>query len=134
MLGVILKTCLFQSYCLSFYSGALWRLSSGQIAAYNNCVSHTAIVHLVAELESVYNLLHHRFLKFACKALSHDSVLVQSALSALLIESCSNFIGIIFCMVHTTPEFIMTTKDSVVKLFGKSVPLTFMALTNLNSI
>ena len=29
------------------------------------CESHTAIVHLVAELESVYNLLYHRYLKFA---------------------------------------------------------------------
>ena len=64
----ILKTHLFQSYCLSFYGGALWRLSSRQIEAfevsYNNIwslprVSHTAIVHLVAELESVYNLLYH---------------------------------------------------------------------------
>ena len=28
----------------------------------------------------------------------------------------------------------MTTKDSVVKLFVKFVPLTFMALSNLNSM
>ena len=34
-------------------------------------VSNTAIVHLV---ESVYNLLYHRFLKFAYRALNHDSV------------------------------------------------------------
>ena len=73
----ILKTCLFQSYCLGFYGGVLWHLSSRQIKAlevsYNNilcriwslpCVSHTAVGHLVAELDSVYNLLYHRFLKF----------------------------------------------------------------------
>ena len=66
----IFKTRLFQFYCLSFYGGALWRLSSRQIKAlevsYNNTfhriwslprVSHTAVVHLVAELESVYILL-----------------------------------------------------------------------------
>ena len=39
------------------------------------------------------------------------------------VESCCNVIGYIqFCTVHITPEFIMTTKDSVVKLFVKSVP------------
>ena len=27
----MLKTCLFQSYCLSFYHGALWHLSSGKL-------------------------------------------------------------------------------------------------------
>ena len=79
----------------------------------------------------MYNLLYHRFLKFACKALNHDSVLVQSVLKCS-VESCSNFIGYNF--LYGTPEFIMTMKDSVVKLFVKSVPLTFMALSNLNSI
>ena len=41
-------------------------------------VSHTAIVHLVAELESVYNKLYYRYLKFACKTLvlNNDSMLV----------------------------------------------------------
>ena len=50
----ILKTCLFQSYCLGFYGGVLWHLSLRQIKAlevsYNNifcciwslpCVSHS---------------------------------------------------------------------------------------------
>ena len=40
----------------------------------------------------MYNLLYHRFLKFACKALNHDSVLVQSVFK-YFVESCSNFIG-----------------------------------------
>ena len=66
----VLKKHLFQSYCLSFYGGALWHLSLRQIKAlevsYNNMlrwiwslpsVSHTAIAHLVAELESAYNCL-----------------------------------------------------------------------------
>ena len=81
----------------------------------------------------MYNLLYHRFLKFACKALNHDSMLVQSVFKCSA-ESFLTLLVTIFCMVHITPEFIMTTKDSVVKLFVKSVPLTFMALNNLNSI
>ena len=75
----VLKTHFIQSYRLSFYGGSLWCLSSSQIKAlevsYNNilhriwslpCVSHTAFVHFVAELKSVYNLLYHRLyrLKF----------------------------------------------------------------------
>ena len=87
----VLKTHLFQSYHLSFYGGALLCLSSSQIKAlevsYNNIlhriwslprVSHTAFVHLVAELRCVYNLLYHRLLKLVCKALNHDSILVHS--------------------------------------------------------
>ena len=40
----------------------------------------------------MYNLLYHRFLKFACKALNHDSMLVQSVFKCC-VESCSNFIA-----------------------------------------
>ena len=59
--------------------------------------------------------------------------LFSLCLSALL-SHVLTLLLIIFCTVHITPEFIMTTKDSVVKVFGKSVPLTFLALSNLNSI
>ena len=38
------------------------------------------------------------------------------------VESCSNLLAI-QCNFHITPEFIMTTKDSVVKLFVKLVSL-----------
>ena len=86
----ILKTRLFQSYCLSFFGGALWHLSSSKLKLLtslttifcvkfgHSLVSHTAIVHLVAELESVYNKLYYRYLKFACKTLvlNNDSMLV----------------------------------------------------------
>ena len=101
----VLKTHLFQSYRLSFYGGSLLCLSSRQIKAlevsYNNIlhqiwslplVSHTAFVHLVAELKSVYNLLYHRLLKLVCKALNHDSVLVHSVFK-YSVHSCFNFIG-----------------------------------------
>ena len=53
---------------------------------------------------------------------------------SVLLSHVLTLLAIILCAVHITPEFIMTTKDSVVKLFGKSVSLTFMALSNLNSI
>ena len=47
------------------------------------------------------------------------------------VESCLVLLVKIVCMAHITPEFIMTMKDSLVKLFVKSVLLTFMALTDL---
>ena len=71
-----LKTHLFRSYCLGLYGGALWNLSSGPVRAlevsYNNILrriwslprtAHTAVVHSVAELKSVFNLLYCRFFK-----------------------------------------------------------------------
>ena len=67
MLPILKASLISVIYCLGFYGGVLWRLRSRQIKAlevsYNNilwciwslpCVSHTAIVDLVAELESVY--------------------------------------------------------------------------------
>ena len=101
----VLKTHLFQSYRLSFYGGSLLCLSSSQIEAlevsYNYIlhriwslprVSHAAFIHLVAELKSVYNLLHCRLLKLVCKALNHDSILVHSVFQ-YSVHSCSNFIS-----------------------------------------
>ena len=48
------------------------------------------------------------------------------------VESCLALLVKIVCMDYITPEFIMTMKDSLVKLFVKSILLTFMALTDLN--
>ena len=100
-----LKTHLFRSYCLGLYGGALWNLSSGPVQAlevsYNNILcriwslprtAHTAVIHSVAELKSVFNLLYCRFLKLVSIALNHNSLLVQSVLR-FSIQSCSNFIG-----------------------------------------
>ena len=116
----ILKTRLFQSYCLSFYGGALWRLSSRQIKGLE--VSYNKILHQIWSLScmcitycycSPGCCIVSQYLKVACKALNHDSVLCLSA----LLSHVLTLLAIIFCTVHITPEFIMTTKDSVVKLF-----------------
>ena len=64
------KTRLFSSFCLSLYGASLWRSSSPQLRAlevsFNNILrkiwslprhSHTGIVHSVARLESIYNIV-----------------------------------------------------------------------------
>ena len=62
------KTQLFSSFCLSLYSAALWRVSCPQLRAlevsFNNILrkiwsltSYTCIVHSVARLQSIYNIV-----------------------------------------------------------------------------
>ena len=51
---------------------------------------HTAVIHSVAELKSVFNLLYCRFLKLVSIAFNHNSLLVQSVFR-FSIQSC--FIG-----------------------------------------
>ena len=64
------KTQLFSSFCPSLYGAALWRVSCPQLRAlevsFNNIMrkiwllprqSHTGIVHSVAGLQSIYNIV-----------------------------------------------------------------------------
>ena len=53
---------------------------------------------------------------FYCKSLNHDSVLVVQSVFKYLSSHVLTLLVNIFCTVHITPEFIMTTKDTVVKL------------------
>jgi hypothetical protein len=71
--GPAILTRLFQSYCLSLHGSALWSLSCSGLSAieiaFNKCLrriwnlpscSHTRIVHLVAKLHSLFNVVYRR--------------------------------------------------------------------------
>ena len=89
--GPIILTRLFQSYCLSLYGSALWTLSCPALyhleVAFNKILrkiwhlpyrSHTGIVHLVANLDSLYNLVFRRSNSLLFAAAKCPSILVQS--------------------------------------------------------
>lgn len=86
------KTCLFSSFCLSLYGAALWKVSCPQLktleVTFNNILrkiwslprhSHTGIVHSLAGLQSIYNVVLHRSRKLiAAAALSKCPLLSES--------------------------------------------------------
>ena len=76
-----IKTQLFLSFCLSLYGAALWRVSCPQLrsleVSFNNILrkiwslprqSHTGIVHSVAGLQSIYNIVLNRSRKLIASA------------------------------------------------------------------
>ena len=82
---------LFQAYCLSLHGSCLWSLSSPALhnieVAFNKVLrkiwhlhprSHTAIVHLVARLHSLFNLVHRRSNSLSLAASKCPSLLVRS--------------------------------------------------------
>ena len=86
----IVKTRLFQSYCLSLYGCTLWNRSCPGIhsleVAFNNILrriwhlpynSHTGIVHSTARLPSISNLVQCRSSSFLCSAQSCPSPIVS---------------------------------------------------------
>ena len=88
--GPAILTRLFQSYCLSLHGSALWALSRSGLQAieigFNKCLrriwnlpshSHTRIVHLIARLHSLYNVVFHRSLALLRAALTSPSQLVR---------------------------------------------------------
>jgi len=83
------KTRLLQSYCLSLYGSALWNLACCELqsleVAFNKILrriwhlparSHTAIVHSVAGLQSIFNIVRRRStaLSRAAKACPSNTV------------------------------------------------------------
>ena len=85
------KTFLLQSYCLSLYGCCLWSLNSPSISlieiALNKILrniwhlpprSHTAIVHCVAQVDTISNLLYKRFQSFLSRSLSSSSPLINT--------------------------------------------------------
>ena len=87
----VVKTFLIQSFCLSLYGGILWKLNTSGInrleVALNKILrkiwhlpprSHSSIVHIVAQVNTVKNLLYYRFLTFLKNTLSSPSPLVRS--------------------------------------------------------
>ena len=100
------KMRLFRAYCLSLYGCSLWRLDCPALrslgATFNQAIRriwylprncHTAIVHSVGLISSIFNIAFARFSKLYSSAMSHSSPLVRSVF-AVSSQSCnSNFIG-----------------------------------------
>ena len=97
------KTFLLQCYCLSLYGCCLWSLNCPSIRlleiALNKILrkiwhlpprSHTAIVHCVAQVNTISNLLYQRFQSFISRALSSPSPLIRTVFN----ESLSLYIFI----------------------------------------
>ena len=89
--GPLVLTRLFQSYCLSLFGFALWSRSCPALycieVAFNRILrkiwhllsrSHTCIVHSVAKLESLYNLIFCQSTALMSSASKCPSKLVQS--------------------------------------------------------
>ena len=81
------KTFLLQNYCLSLYGCCLWSLNSPSISlieiALNKILrkiwhlpprSHTVIVHCVAQVDTISNLLYKRFQSFPSRSLSSSLI------------------------------------------------------------
>ena len=86
----VTKTKLMQSFCLSLYGASLWMASSHQIqsleTAYNNLLRkiwnlprrcHTAILHRVAGVSSIYNMIVTRCNKLVASAKESGSSLLS---------------------------------------------------------
>ena len=88
------KTKLMQSFCLSLYGASLWMASSPEIqsleTAYNNLLRriwnlprrcHTAILHRVAGVSSIYNMIVTRCKKLVASARRVGSQLLSDVFS-----------------------------------------------------
>jgi len=89
----VVKSRLLQSYCLSLYGSALWKLSCPAIhsieVSFNNilrriwhlpCNCHTRILHLTARLPSLFNVIISRAASLLSSALSCSSLIVRKVL------------------------------------------------------
>ena len=96
---------LFQSYCLSLYGSSIWSLSSSSLhnleIAFNKILrriwrlpnrSHTGIVHLVAKLDSLFNVTFRRSNSLLRAASECPSVLVQTVFRDAS-SACFSFCG-----------------------------------------
>ena len=88
------KTVFFRSFCLSLYGSALWRLSFPALRSlevtFNNILRklwslsrrcHTAILHMVAGLSSLFNAVERRSLKLTQTAINSGSSLLNDVYS-----------------------------------------------------
>ena len=108
------KTFLLQSYCLSLYGCCLWSLNSPSInlieIALNKILrkiwhlpprSHTAIVHCVAQVDTISNLLNKRFQTFLSRSLSSSSPLIKTICNESSYWIYSVFNNADFCIAST---------------------------------
>ena len=98
------KTQLFSSFCLSLYGAALWRVSCPQLRAlevsFNNILrkiwslprqSHTGIVHSVAGLQSIYNIVLNRSRKLIASATKSICTLLSELFSQCAVTAFTSF-------------------------------------------
>ncbi len=103
--GPYVLTRLFQTYCLSLYGSSLWFLSCPAITnleiAFNKLLrrishlpnhSHAGIVHLVAHLENLFNVVSRRSNSLRLAASRCSSTLVKSIFQSASL-SCYSFCG-----------------------------------------
>ena len=89
--GPYILTRLFQSYCLSLYGSCLWSLSSPALqnieVAFNKILRrfwslsprrHSRIVHLVANLHSLFNVIYRRSKSLLFAAAQCPSLVVRT--------------------------------------------------------
>jgi len=114
----LVKTKLIASHCLTLYGCVLWRLDCKQIKsleiAFNNILRkvwrlprccHYGILHCVANINSIYNQVSHRFSNFLTRALKSDSPLIQT-----VYQWASN-------RTFTAPGFNNLCKKNFVKVY-----------------
>ena len=114
----VVKTFLIQSFCLSLYGGILCKLNTSGMnrleVALNKILrkiwhlpprSHSSIVHIVAQVNTVKNLLYYRFLTFLKNTLSSPSPLVRSVFH----DTCYFFNGYNSRYGHTHLKFYNDT-------------------------
>jgi len=102
---VTTKMRLFQSFCLSLYGCALWKLDSAALnsfsVAFHNVIrriwnlprrSHTAIVQSLASTGGIHNIVYSRFCGLFRSASVHSSGLIRSIFSDSAQTCNSNFI------------------------------------------
>ena len=86
----LIKTRLFQSFCLSLYGCALWKTSAPQLkyleTTFNNIIRkiwilprrcHTSILHLISCLHSLFNVVIERSRRVVAQAMKTSGLLAQ---------------------------------------------------------
>ena len=125
----LVKTKLFSSFCLPLYGSALWSSSASALKSleitYSNivrkiwslpCMSHTSILHQVAKLDSIYNIVILGSSKFVSSALKSQSELLCDvfAASSHLAYTSAGY-NSIYCFhhkkVYTEQDFLCANPD-----------------------
>ena len=116
--GPYILTRLFQSYCLSLYGSGLWSLSSPALQnidiAFNKIIcriwrlslrSQSRIVHLVANLHSLFNVIYCRsnsllFAATQCPSLFVRTIFHDSSLFCSLSVDIITCLAVVTCIKH----------------------------------
>ena len=125
------KTKLMQSFCLSLYGASLWKAYSPEMrsleTAYNNLLRriwslprccHTAILHRVAGVSSIYNMIITRCKKLVASARRVGSQLLRDVSSEASTLVYSNVGYNSYYMLNSIGKNTVTVMSSVPTLFG----------------